>query len=254
MQFHFNLILVLAFTFFASIQASPVRSFCLLYICLSLLKSFTPQVHLELLNSPDISVLAVRNEDVGLLFFICICAADFYLSNKLDQPRRASWTQRPNSRPSLSGLVNVSELPQQHSVWQGHAGYKPWWTDYSFFCLASPIDIFRNIIQPFIVYYFSPHASATTRITFNSSFLQTFLLTGYSYSAFILQFSPKFEKYWKHANVIFFFLGPSIRGSISLAAGMFRSCLIHSLCNISWLSRGSWEKNNDSPQSLALAH
>ena len=77
MHFLSSLNLVVAFTIFAtSIQASPVRSFslCMLYFDLSYLVYlyFTPQVpsRVELLNSRDLSVVAVRNENVGLLFFL----------------------------------------------------------------------------------------------------------------------------------------------------------------------------------------
>ena len=69
MHFISSLIVFLAFTFFASTHASPVR--CSLHVAFvqSLLYlSFTPQVHLELLNSPDVPAVAVRNENVGLLF------------------------------------------------------------------------------------------------------------------------------------------------------------------------------------------
>ena len=81
MNFHSSFILF-AFTFFASIQASPVRS--LLVVFRSFVLTLHPQIHLELLNSRDnvdINAVAARNENVGLFFSICNRTADFLLSN-----------------------------------------------------------------------------------------------------------------------------------------------------------------------------
>ena len=85
MHFHSSLILFFAFTFFASVQASPVRSLHVVFRSFVLI--FHPQVHLELLNGRDnvytVDVaLPTENiaepfptEIVGFLFFFSMAIA-----------------------------------------------------------------------------------------------------------------------------------------------------------------------------------
>ena len=69
MHFHTSLIFLFAFTFFASVQASPVRSPHVVFRSFVLI--LHSQIHLVLnsRDNVDISAVAVRNENVGFSFF-----------------------------------------------------------------------------------------------------------------------------------------------------------------------------------------
>ena len=117
---------------FLSLLSIP-HLYVLCMLCSSFVLILHPQVHLEPSNCPkshDKFVVAVRNENVGLLFPSAITPL-ILLTNELGQPPRASWTKKPNSGSFRIRLVNAPacrkhfDSRNKHSASHGYAGYKP---------------------------------------------------------------------------------------------------------------------------------